>query len=665
MSSPSLFPSRLSVEAATEEAKAALAQQVREGEIVVTPGRTRPLYFDGRFLTAADLTADQDYVRHRMADLGRSLGFGVVNGLRVSPAVVNARPGVHITAGHGITPSGELVALAAPGPHFVAFNDLDVQQRVELQLGLRSAPRPTTNTQRQRVGLYVLALRPVEYSANPVASYPTTLDGVRSVRDGDTIEAVAITLVPYTERSPANASAEQRRAQVAREVFFERSRDTALHDALPLAVLLFEGGRMVWLDEHLARREVGTESGLAVTLNPRPRAVLEAWYTQYRDQLSDVAASGPFLAAQVFSALPPVGPIPAASIEWEQGFDAGLRQSYFPAEADVEFSFVAEDELPVLVDEGLGLPPIDLRADEATLDHLSLVILAPVPRAQLEDIRRNLNSARRPIRLATPTRTAVRSPIASLVQLGGLRTPLISRPLGNLPGIPFIPSLPPLTPPADALDAAWKRAFEAALSVAQARHGGMFFYMRRRQLPYSSEVSGYTLRLSGTAAQLDTELLTRLKVDAAEAAFNAATNKSPLLARAELLNVLASPRLSISTTLASGVLGVSDLLRRSALVEVSQASKNAADGSVKHDDAVLISQRFGADRLGEGLQRVLAAEPKLQTAAVVQAIAASRVVPQIDRMAADLPDEGVSKLSAQLLKLAQANKPDDIAALVK
>jgi hypothetical protein len=110
---------------------------------------------------------------------------------------------------------------------------------------------------------------------------------------------------------------------------------------------------------------------------------------------------------------------------------------------------------------------------------------------------------------------------------------------------------------------------------------------------------------------------------------------------------------------------VSDLLRRSALAEVSQAAKNAADGAVKHDDAVLISQRFGADRLGEGLQRVLAAEPKLQTAALVQAIAASRAVPQIDRLAADLPDEGVSKLSAQLLKLAQANKPDDIAALVK
>lgn len=670
MNRDTLFPSRVSVEAATAEAKAALAQQIREGEIVVTPGRTRPLYFDGRFLTAADLTADQDYVRHRLADLGRALGAGVVQGLRVSAGMNNGRAGVNITPGHGFTPSGELVALApttqAPS-YFVAFNDLDVQQRVELQLGLRSAPRATSNTQRLRTGLFVLALRPVEYSANPVASYPTTLDGTRSVRDGDTIEAVAITLVPYTDRSPANATPQQRRAQVAREVFFERSHDTTLQDALPLAVLQFDGGQLAWLDEYLARREVGTESGLAVTLNPRPRAVLEAWFAQYRAQLADLGNTS-FVASQVFSALPPVGQLPAAAVDWEQGFEAGLRQSFFPPTADVEFSFVAEDELPVLVDEGLGLPPIDLQASDAALDHLALVILAPVPRAQLEDIRRNLDSARRPIRLLTPTRATAVSPLASLVQLGGLRPPLLVRPIDGLIGNTGIvpPSvLTPLQPPAQALDAAWQRAFQAALRVAQQNHGGMFFYMRRRQLPYRSEVAGYTLRLTGTAAQLDAELAARLKADAAETRFNVATAKSPLLARAELLNVLASPRLAVSPTVQNGVLAVSDLLRRAALVEVDQAAQAAPDGAVPHEAAVAIGQTYGADRLGEGWSRVLASEPKLQQADVAQVIAQSRVVPQLDRLAADLPDDGIGKLGQQLLTLAQSQRANDIAALVK
>src|SRR6186713_1464939 len=45
--------------------------------------RVRPRYFDGRFLTGADLTRDQQYIDQRQADLARSTGTGVVNGLQV------------------------------------------------------------------------------------------------------------------------------------------------------------------------------------------------------------------------------------------------------------------------------------------------------------------------------------------------------------------------------------------------------------------------------------------------------------------------------------------------------------------------------------------------------------------------------------------------------
>lgn len=656
-----LFPARLSVEAVSSEQQDLLEQQVREGEIVLTPGRRRPLYFDGRFLTAADLTADQNYVRQRLADMGRALGFGAIAGLHVT--LNDARNGVEISAGHGITPSGELVMLAPPGPYAVLFAHLEEQQQVQIQLGLRGRPQPSTTTQATRDGLYVLALRPVEFSADPVASYPTTLDGARSVRDGSTVEAVAITLVPYVERTAANATPQQRRAQVAREVFHERSRSLALQDALPLAVVLFSQGTAVWLDEPLARREVGTESGLAVMLAPRPRALLEAWLAQYRAQLAEAVRTGLSAATQVFSVLPPVGTLPATAIDWEGGFDAGLRQSFFPPSADIEFSFIAEDELPALVDEGLALPPIDLTAGEDALDHLSLLVLAPVPRATLEDVRRNLDSARRPVRLATPTRTAARTPLAALTQLGGLSAPLLVRPVAP-PSVPvFSPGLA-LLPPRETLDAAWQRAFETALAWAGARHGGMFWYLRRRQLPLSAEVGGTTMRLSGTAAQLDAELALRLKVDAAQDDFAAATGKSALLTSAELLNTLASPRLALGPTVGEGRLAVSDLLRRAALVEVTAAGK-AGNGAVPHEEAVRIGQSFTSDRLGEGWQRLLAAQPELQDATVARVITESRVVPELDRMAADQPDDGVAGLGAQLLELARGSQVAAIQALVK
>ena len=46
--------------------------------LVLDGQRRRPRYFDGRFLTGADLTRDQDYVRQRQADLARASGSGVV-----------------------------------------------------------------------------------------------------------------------------------------------------------------------------------------------------------------------------------------------------------------------------------------------------------------------------------------------------------------------------------------------------------------------------------------------------------------------------------------------------------------------------------------------------------------------------------------------------------
>ena len=55
----------------------------RAGVLIVDGRRIRPLYFDGRFLTARDLTREQSYFLTRLSDLGRSRGFGVVNGLQV------------------------------------------------------------------------------------------------------------------------------------------------------------------------------------------------------------------------------------------------------------------------------------------------------------------------------------------------------------------------------------------------------------------------------------------------------------------------------------------------------------------------------------------------------------------------------------------------------
>src|SRR6516165_7500888 len=89
--------------------------QTGNGSMVLDSRRTRPLWFDGRFLAARDLEREQNYFLLREADLGQAAGFEVLNGLLVDQAASNGQsPGsdaVIIRAGYGVTPAGELVSV--------------------------------------------------------------------------------------------------------------------------------------------------------------------------------------------------------------------------------------------------------------------------------------------------------------------------------------------------------------------------------------------------------------------------------------------------------------------------------------------------------------------------------------------------------------------------
>ena len=154
--------------------------------------RRRPRYFDGRFLTGADLTRDQDYVRQRQADLARATGTGVVAGLDVRLSGSRGSELLVISPGHGVTPSGDIVMIMTE--RSVAPLDLASVERLDATMGLRLAPRVPLG---RRTGLFILVLRGVEFSANPIVAYPTSITGPRQVEEGDVIEATAITLIPY------------------------------------------------------------------------------------------------------------------------------------------------------------------------------------------------------------------------------------------------------------------------------------------------------------------------------------------------------------------------------------------------------------------------------------------------------------------------------------
>lgn len=639
----------ITVQSAQDDSR--LQAQLNAGAIVVDSGRRRPFYFDGRFLTADDLTADQNYIRSRQSDLAQAIGPGVIRGLMVglgTQAASNA-PTLVIDPGIGITPSGDLVNIDVR--QTLAVASLPQAAQLDAQLGVKLLPAASAIN---RSGLFVLALRAIEFSANPTAAYPTTLDGQRTVRDGDIIEATALTLIPYPDRAGVE-NANAKRARVAREIFFERQSPGVLQDALPLAMLCLDGGALRWLDVYMVRREVGAESTLAAGLAQRPRALLEAWLKQHQDHMDDIdtaTVQAGFAAARQFEILPPVGPLPASTLRFEtQLGQLTLLQSYFPPLVDCEFAFIPSDELAALVQESLALPAIDLRAADADLDHLSVLIVAPVTRQQLEAHKRALQSVVVPVKAASAGLIAKRSPFESLLRIA--QPELLVRP----------PTPTTLAP--DALAQAWQSAVEAARTqLSAAMQGrGMFWYVRKRQLPYTAEISSATLRLAGDAASIDSEVDARVRADGVLTRFSSITAKIPTLARAEAANLLAAPRLALSAGTATQVLATSDLLRRSAFTALSVRADVRKEEGLRHDDVLEIARAFGDPRLGEGFDALVAAADDgtrndLKSADVVKALASSGVAPALDRAARELP---VAKHAVFAVQLRDAAKAADSA----
>lgn len=369
------------------------------GALVVNSRRTRPFWFDGRFLAARDLMREQDYFLQRQADLGQASGFGVIHGLQVDTPPAGSTGSADtliIRAGQGTTPAGELVLM--PGDMSVRLGDLPDEQNLDVQFNLSRQPTPPART---RSGLFVLALRPVEFTANPIASYPTNIQGTRAAHDGDIVEATAVALVPYP--NPVNwtgansTDAAQMRAALARQIFLGPGGSALSDSILPIAMVSLQRGVITWIDSYLVRRDSGTQfSGLRLGLTdpPTQQAFLKQYDSQLQETLAMRVASGAgavFAAADYFQALPPAGRFPLATLSLSTaGATQTFGQSYFPQQLDVRLSVIPVDEIPALIEDSLALPPIDLTLPANEYADLTVFALIPVPRAGFAALKRSL-----------------------------------------------------------------------------------------------------------------------------------------------------------------------------------------------------------------------------------------------------------------------------------
>jgi hypothetical protein len=603
------------------------------GAVYLDSRRRRPLWFDGRFLKAHDLNREQNYFLTRQADLAVATGTGVIEGLRV--AAGKTATAIVIGQGHGVTHGGERVLMARN--LVVDLANIPIIQRLNVALGLSRIPAPPL---RSRSGLYIVVLRPLEFTANPTAAYPTHIDEQRSLEDGEIIEATAVTLVPYALTGNLIDPA-QRRAQAADQIFVSGSEVNVPSSSLPLAMIELERGNVRWIDNDIVRRDMGTAYSDVLGFGLAPRPLRQAHYKQYQVMLNDVLderrslnSSQGFAATQHFVSLPPAGQLPAAGVDMNAG-----SQVFFPAAMNVALSIVPEDEIAALVEESMLLPPIELTAGEATLETTSVLILVPVPRHRYASLTRALTS--RPVALKSSV-TLTRTHLKPIDLVRGLRT--------KLP----VFAQPAVLPTDDLSEATWR---------SLVTEHTLLWYVRRRNLSYKDEIVGQAVAVATDELRDETAMRGRLEKISLDRRFTNLKIRGSAAADLAMVNLLASPKFNESPTLTLAAvreLEAAEKLNENAALKVTErfaepdmiASINKLEAAILEPD-----ERADGSTIKAASDRNLARTTKLTD---------SLKLPELDKVVRSLDDEELS-VFADELKTALDDKtrtPQNVAELV-
>ena len=596
------------------------------GTIVADPRRRRPRYFDGRFLAARDLTRDQTYFLMRQADLGRIVGGGVGHGLTVS--VDQPGRSMRIDAGHGLTPSGEMVVLREDIS--VDVTEIPQIQLLDAVFGLEQVPRPPT---RSRSGLFILALRPVEYTANPVASYPTSLTGDRGLEEGEVIEAVAVSLIPYPlEGTPVELRA--MRSHAAREIFHLGGSRGTPAGVLPLAMVALRRGLVDWIDPWLVRREAG--AGFSMGFGNR--GVREAFMRQHDTHLREVESAhgngdAAFSAADYFSVLPPVGRLPRGTVSARSG---QLTQIYFPAEMKIQISIVPNDELPALVEESLNLPPIDLQISPEAMESVAVLVLLPLPRAVFDGAVNDLRVALPDGSEADPRITNL--PSATLTGLARLK-PIQA--LTRLQGLRSVRAV--IQPPRLEINP-WERLLGDATTL---------LYVRQRNVAHAADAE-FRYRLPGNVvivgddgdshwgnvAELG-EVFKRLEDSRELERYDAFMRNAEPSVRNHVIETVSNDQMDRPLLVTGLIFELENAQARGASVEA-------------------VTTRYRRVDLGTGIDHMVEAQPRLDELQIRRNIGQALVVPEIDQLAIRLGSRDSAPFALFVLVSAEEERILDL-----
>ena len=353
-------------------------------------------FFNGRLLTAEDLSKEQDANQQRRRELGLAIGEGVAFGLEVSATPLvdqKVAPGVTVTPGLAINHQGQTLMLSA-------------KTDVSLVSSASGGTTPATNATFGACqplqdghfiagdGVYLLTIAPAVGSEGKA---PVSGLGNASAPCNTRyrIEGVQFRLLPLSPVANILADRDHLRNRLAYACFGigddrvkaflnnpfagQPLQGYGLLDALrpnpltgcevPLATLYWTAANgLEFVDLWSVRRRLAKPSAdwqWPLLLSDRRRSEGEAMFLQFQDHVKTLLTTAPFpeavAATQYFRYLPPIGILPLAALELARGF---VYSTFFAQRANRTPFFIEGALVGDLFHTALAYPPIDLSANE-------------------------------------------------------------------------------------------------------------------------------------------------------------------------------------------------------------------------------------------------------------------------------------------------------------
>ena len=357
----------------------------------VTDGAIRSInFFNGRLLSARDLTLEQSAYREADRRLGKAIGDGIAYGLEVTKPTnfKKESPSVTVEAGLGINRQGQTLMLKARTD--VAL--VRTSNTSAASAGFSDCLPLQTGAYVAGAGIYLLTIAPAQTSEGRAVT--SAINPATTTCNTDTVvSAVQFRLIQidskFTQQELQSTNrlrniiayrcfgaadikpfiADPFGAEVKKWGLLDDLRSNPLTDCeVPLAVLFWtEADGISFIDMWSVRRRIiePKTASMWITLNSDRRcAEAEAMFLQFQDQLQDLRKQPLNLATvdatTFFNFLPPIGFLPVGTAPLP-AFD---YKAFFQNKIHRDPVFIEGAQMDSLMKEALSYPPLDLSSGE-------------------------------------------------------------------------------------------------------------------------------------------------------------------------------------------------------------------------------------------------------------------------------------------------------------